>query len=132
MQEVKLQLNPDNLTLEFDNNKIKVKRSTKENNGLSFVNGKLVATKAPDGSGGTPGSSNTSGNAIGPITADATTPLPVVGFNSTVSRHIRYTGVDEFIIENDGPVMTRMDGDHLLVDGSIAAYMITHEGGSVT
>lgn len=124
-----LKLNPDMKTLGFSGNKICVQISSKENNGLSFKDGKIVATKATNGTPGWEGTMNTPGNAIGPITAMETDSLPILGFNSSVSRHKKYTGDDEWLKENDGPVMTCLEGKSLKDKGSIASYMILHAGG---
>jgi hypothetical protein len=129
MSSVVLKINADETTVGFDGNKVCLKISAKAYNGLSFNDGKIVATKAADGTGGDPATSNKPGNGIGPVTADADTYLGIVGYNSTVSRHKKYTGTDRFIQENDGPVMTKMDGDHLMAGASIAAYMIGSVGG---
>ena len=127
--EVTLQINADLQTVEFDCNKLGLKLSSKENNGLSFVDGKLVATKAQDGSTGTGGIMNTPGNGLGPISSLPTDTIGVVGFNSSVSRHKKYDGNNSFIIENDGPVMTKNNGDQMVANGSIAAYMISYASG---
>lgn len=126
---ITLQLNPDSQTVGFSNNKLVLKISAKANNGLSFVDGKIVATKAPDGSGGSGGTMNTPGNAIGPIDATENTSLNKVGFNSTVSRHKKYTGSDNFIQANDGPVMTKNENGQMVPYKSIAHYMILHATG---
>lgn len=126
---ITLKLNPDNSTITFNGNKLTLKISAKANNGLSFNAGKIVATKAPDGSGASGGTMNTSGNAIGPINATDTDPLQKVGFNSTVSRHQKYTGDDAFIANNDGPVMTKIENGVIVQSKSIAAFMISYAGG---
>lgn len=128
-REITLQLNPDNQSLEFSGKKLKLKISSKANNGLSFTNGKIVATKAPDGQSGSGGTMNTPGNAIGPTSTSASDSLANVGFNSTVSRHKKYTGDNVFLKNNDGPVMTKNNGTSMVVDGSIAAYMIKRATG---
>ena len=128
---ITLKLNPDNVSIGFDGNKMCLKLSTKENNGLSFVDEKVVATKAPDGQG-TVGTMNTSGNAIGPTDASDSDPLIKVGFNSTVTRHQKYTGDDTFLRANDGPVMTKNENGAMVENKSIASYMISYAGGGNT
>lgn len=126
MPEINLQLNPDNKSLGFDSNKLCVKISPDSDNGLSIDgNGDVVATKAPDGDPGTGGTMNTPGNALGPSNATATTPLRIIGCNTTVSRHKKYSGSDTFIQDNDGPVMTKLSNQTLVTNASIAAWMIT-------
>lgn len=121
---IKLQIKADNSTVDFNGNKMKLKISSKENNGLSIVDGKLVATKAPDGEGGSGGTMNTPGNALGPSDATESTSLSKIGCNSTVSRHQKYDGSDRFIMNNDGPVMSVVE-DHVLVpEISVASFMI--------
>ena len=122
---VKLKINPDLQTVNADNSKLKLKISAKENNGLSITDGKIVATKAADGSPGSGGTMNTPGNAIGPTDATSSTSLQTVGFNSTVSRHKKYTGTNSWLKSNDGPVMTKLSGSSLVANGSIASYMIS-------
>lgn len=126
---VKLKINPDLQTVNADNSKLKLKISAKENNGLSITDGKIVATKAADGSPGSGGTMNTPGNAIGPTDATSSTSLQTVGFNSTVSRHKKYTGTNSWIKSNDGPVMTKLSGSSLVANGSIASYMISRANG---
>lgn len=120
---IKLQIKADNSTVDFNGNKLKLRISSKENNGLSIVDGQLVATKAPDGEGGSGGTMNTPGNALGPSDATESTSLSKIGCNSTVSRHQKYDGSDRFIMNNDGPVMSVVD--HVLVtEISVASFMI--------
>ena len=88
---IDFRLNPDDQTIGFSGNKMCLKISSKANNGLSFNNGKIVATKAPDGTPGSGGTMNTPGNALGPINSTESDSLAVVGFNSSVSRHQKYT-----------------------------------------
>ena len=126
---VKLKINPDLQTVNVDNSKLKLKISSKENNGLSITDGKIVATKAADGSPGSGGTMNTPGNAIGPTDATSSTSLQTVGFNSTVSRHKKYTGTNSWLKSNDGPVMTKLSGSSLVANGSIASYMISRANG---
>lgn len=126
---VRLKINPDLQTIDVDNSKLKLKISSKENNGLSITDGKIVATKAEDGSPGSGSTMNTPGNAIGPIDATSSTSLRIIGFNSTVSRHKKYTGTDSWLKINDGPVMTKLSESSLVADGSIASYMISHANG---
>lgn len=126
---VKLKINPDLQTVNADNSKLKLKISAKENNGLSITDGKIVATKAADGSPGSGGTMNTPGNAIGPTDATSSTSLQTVGFNSTVSRHKKYTGTNSWLKSNDGPVMTKLSGSSLVANGSIASYMISRANG---
>ena len=126
---VKLKINPDLQTVNADNSKLKLKISAKENNGLSITDGKIVATKAADGSPGSGGTMNTPGNAIGPTDATSSTSLQTVGFNSTVSRQKKYTGTNSWIKSNDGPVMTKLSGSSLVANGSIASYMISRANG---
>lgn len=125
---ITLKLDTDNTTIGFNGNKMCLKLSQKANNGLSFVDGKIVATKAPDGQS-TGGDMNTSGNAIGPVDATDTDPLVKVGFNATVTRHQKYTGDDAFLLANDGPVMTKNENGVVVANKSIAAYMIAYAGG---
>ena len=124
---MKLALSVDDETLTINNeNKVEIKISADANNGLSFDNnGKLIATKA---GGGSSSGANTPGNAIGPATTDTTasTPLSILGFNSSVSRHKKYTGTDPFIHENDGPVMTSFENGSLSTQ-CIAQYMIDQD-----
>ena len=54
-ETIKITLDPDGQSIGFSNNSMVLKLSAKANNGLSFSDGKLVATKAPDGSGGSGG-----------------------------------------------------------------------------
>ena len=129
MGEIILRLKPDLQTIDFNGNKMCLKISAKANNGLSFVNGKLIATKAPDGTPGSGGTMNTPGNALGPITATESTYLQTIGFNSSVSRHKKYTGADTFLQDNDGPVMTNNYNGEMVPNGSIATYMIALAGG---
>lgn len=126
---VKLKINPDLQTVNADNSKLKLKISAKENNGLSITDGKIIATKAADGSPGSGGTMNTPGNAIGPTDATSSTSLQTVGFNSTVSRHKKYTGTNSWLKSNDGPVMTKLSGSSLVANGSIASYMISRANG---
>lgn len=128
-ETIKITLDPDGQTIGFSNNSMVLKLSAKANNGLSFSNGKLVATKAPDGSGGSGGTMNTPGNAIGPVGATENTSLNTVGFNSTVSRHKKYTGTNSWLQANDGPVMTKNSNGQMVPNGSIAHYMILHATG---
>lgn len=121
----------DESTLTYDaNGRIKLKLSTRANNGLSFdASGNLVAT--PGSSSGT-GIYNVSGNAIGP--SDLTNehindPLTIVGMNSTVSRHKKYTGSSAFIHNNDGAVMSKMTANGDIDPDCIAYYMIPHNNG---
>lgn len=129
MMETIIKMNVDNRTTGFTDSKLCVKISSKENNGLSIVNGVITATKAPDGSSSESENMNTSGNGIGPINVDASTPLSTVGFNSTVSRHKKYTGDDQWLKDNDGPVMTKVSGSSLVANSSIASYMIAYANG---
>ena len=129
MRKITLQLDPDLQTIDFNGNKMCLKISDKPNNGLSFVNGKLVATKAPDGTPGSGGTMNTPGNALGPITSTESTYLQTIGFNSSVSRHKKYTGMNTFLQDNDGPVMTNNHNGEMVPNGSIATYMIALAGG---
>ena len=131
MKHFTLQLSPDMKSMNFFNNKLCIEISQKENNGLSTHNGSLRGFSGPDGPDGDPGTMNVPGNALGPYNATESTPLKIIGFNNTVSRHKRYTGSDEFVKDNDGMVMTKLeetqDHTHQLVpNGSIAAYMISY------
>ncbi len=126
---VKLKINPDLQTVNVDNSKLKLKISSKENNGLSITDGKIVATKAADGSPGSGGTMNTPGNAVGPTNSTESTSLQTIGFNSTVSRHKKYIGTDSWLKSNDGPVMTKLSGSSLVANGSIASYMISRANG---
>lgn len=123
-RSIKIQIKADNSTIDFNGNKLKLKLSSKTNNGLSFNNGKLVGTKAPDGEGGSGGTMNTPGNGIGPINATESTSLSKVGCNSTVSRRKKYNGSDRFITNNDGPVMAVVNNGTLTQQASIASFMI--------
>ena len=107
MANAKFKINPDLQTIEFDNSKLCLKISSKANNGLSTTLNMIIATKAPDGSPGSSGTMNTPGNAIGPIDATSSTQLQTVGFNSTVSRHKKYTGTDSFLKNNDGVIIIK-------------------------
>lgn len=129
MRNIVLKLNPDNKAIGFSGNKLCIKISSKPNNGLSFITGILTATKAPDGSGSSGGTMNTPGNGIGPISSTPSTTLDILGMNSSVSRHKKYTGGNTFIRENDGPVMTKLNNGSLVSNGSIASYMISYAGG---
>ena len=112
--------------LGFDDNKLVVKISKTANNGLSIVNGKLVATKAPDGTPGG-GTMNLPGNAIGPTTASSTTALGTVGLNKTVSRKQKAgSNQSQFVKDSDGPVMTKVSNGSLVSNKSIASYMIRY------
>lgn len=128
-KNIKLELNPDMQTLGFSGNKMCIKISSKENNGLIFKDGKIFARKAANGTDGWGGTMNTSGNAIGPITSTETDHLETIGFNSSVSRHKKYTGSNSFLKDNDGPVMTLLEEGSLKEKGSIASYMILYSGG---
>ena len=129
MPTIRLQINVDNQTVTFNGNKLCLKISSKENNGLSIVDGKLVATKAPDGTPGSGGTMNTSGNAIGSVNASPVAPLGKICFNASVSRHQKYTGTDTLLRVNDGPVMSKLSGNTLESNKSVAAYMIIYAGG---
>ncbi len=128
MPSIEIRVNPDNKSIGFSGNKLSLKVSSKANNGLSIINGKLVATKAANGSA-SGGTMNTPGNALGPTNSTASTSLTTLGFNSTVSRHQKYSGNNQFLIDNDGPVMTKLQGSNIVANGSIASYMISHAGG---
>lgn len=120
---MKLKLKVDNRSIMVDNNgNACLKLSSDANQGLSFdQNGRLIATKNNANVDG-----NTPGNALGPITATASTSLPILGFNSTVSRHLKCTDTSrQFAIENDGPVMTKMDGTDL-ADDCVAKFMVNY------
>lgn len=122
-----LKLFVDEQTIKINNNgKAELKLSTDANNGLSFdENGKLIATK---GSGSSSSDGNTPGNAIGPIDATSSQKLPILGYNSSVSRHQKYPGSDPWIKNNDGPVMTKLENGGLSQD-CVASYMIAYTGG---
>ena len=118
-----LKFKVDNKTLTTDENgKLKLKLSPDANQGLSFdENGNLVANPAD---GGVEGIYNTGGNAIGPTGVEADEELPIIGLNSTVSRHKKYTG--DYIIfryNNDGPVISAFTNGSIS-DQCIAYYMI--------
>ncbi len=116
----------DESSITSENDVLKLKLSNEPNQGLSFdSSGNLIAT--PGTSSGT-GIYNTSGNAIGPTNAGMSDPLNVVGMNTTVSRHQKYTGMDSFIHDNDGPVMTKLTGNTIAND-CIAYFMINAGGG---
>jgi hypothetical protein len=117
----------DNETIRSDNGVLKLKLSGDADQGLSFdSSGNLIAT--PGSSSGT-GIYNVSGNGIGPTTAAMDEGLQIVGANSTVSRHLKYTGSSSFVINNDGPVMTKLNGNSIATD-CIAYAMIPHGGGT--
>lgn len=123
---IQLKVNVDESSITSDNGVLKLKLSSEPNQGLSFdSSGNLIAT--PGASSGT-GIYNTSGNGIGPTNAGMSDPLNVVGMNTTVSRHQKYTGMDNFIQENDGPVMTKLSGNTIAND-CIAYFMINAGGG---
>lgn len=116
----------DEATITSDNGVLKLKLSTDADQGLSFdSSGNLIAT--PGSSSGT-GVYNISGNAIGPTSAQPTTPLNIVGMNSTVSRHQKYPGQSTFIRENDGVVMSKITGG-AIDQHCIAYYMTTYNNG---
>lgn len=124
-----LKLFVDEQTIKINNNgKAELKLSADADNGLSFdENGKLIATKS---AGGGSSDGNTPGNAIGPIDATSSQKLPILGFNSSVSRHKKYPGTDAWIRNNDGPVMTKLEnGD--LSQNCVASYMILYAGGGM-
>ncbi len=124
-RQIKININVDHQTVNIDNNnKITLKISSKANNGLSIVDGKLVGTKAPDGEGGSGGTMNTPGNGLGPINATSTSSLSRIGCNSTVSRHQKYVGSDTFLRNNDGPVMCKVENNTLTTQASVASFMI--------
>lgn len=116
----------DNIVIVSDNGVLKLKLSSAAEQGLSFdAEGNLIGTPGT-ASGGV---KNKPGNAIGPTTAAVTDTLDIVGMNSTVSRHMKYTGGSAFIRENDGPVMTKLveGNDGLEFDSHCIAYhMIPH------
>lgn len=119
-----IKVNVDNKSIESDsNNKLKLKLSTQQNQGLSFdANGKLTATKAEPVPPSPTSTVNTPGNGIGPTSYESTKPLYIVGMNSTVSRHQSYTGTNTFIKNNDGVVMTTMQNGNVV--GGLAYYML--------
>lgn len=124
-----LKLFVDEQTIKINNNgKAELKLSADTDNGLSFdANGKLIATKS---AGGGSSDGNTPGNAIGPLDVTSSQKLPILGFNSSVSRHKKYPGTDAWIRNNDGPVMTKMEnGD--LSQNCVASYMILYAGGGM-
>ena len=123
-----IQLFVDEQTIKINNNgEAELKLSADADNGLSFdENGKLIATKGSGSSSSSDG--NTPGNAIGPIDTTSSQKLPILGYNSSVSRHKKYTGSDPWIKNNDGPVMTKLEnGD--LSQNCVASYMIAYAGG---
>ena len=120
----------DESTLTTDSNgKIKVKLSADENNGLPFdASGNLIAT--PGSSSGT-GIYNNPGNGIAGVVNSETHKMDnvtVIGMNSTVSRHKKYSGADQSMINNDGPVLSKLSNTTITND-CIAWYMIPHNGG---
>lgn len=123
-----LKLFVDEQTIKINNNgKAELKLSADADNGLSFdANGKLIATKSAGG--GSDSDGNTPGNAIGPIDATSSQKLPILGYNSSVSRHKKYSGSDPWIKNNDGPVMTKLENGGLSQD-CVASYMIAYTGG---
>lgn len=122
-----IQLFVDEQTIKINNNgEAELKLSADADNGLSFdENGKLIAAK---GSGSSSSDGNTPGNAIGPIDATSSQKLPILGYNSSVSRHQKYPGSDPWIKNNDGPVMTKFENGDLSQD-CVASYMIAYTGG---
>lgn len=117
----------DNSTIISDNGVLKLKLSGAADQGLSFdSSGNLIAT--PGSSSGT-GIYNVSGNGIGPTAAVMDEELQIVGANPTVSRHVKYTGSSAFLMNNDGPVIIKLNGDSLATD-CIAYAMIPHGGGT--
>lgn len=113
-----------------ENGKLKLKLSSDANNGLSFdASGNLIAN--PGSSSGT-GIYNTPGNAILGVVNQTThkaDPIITVGMNSTVSRHKKYTGVDNVIIENDGPVIVKMSGTTISSDCLVDFILHPRNGG---
>jgi hypothetical protein len=120
----------DEMTLTTDaNGKIKVKLSADANNGLSFdASGNLIAI--PGSSSGT-GIYNNPGNGIlGTVNSEThkADTIEIVGMNSTVSRHKKYSGTDQVVVDNDGPVMSKLS-DTTITSDCIAYFMIPHNGG---
>lgn len=122
----KILINVDSKSLGFDSNdKLVVKIAPKTDHpyqGLSFnANGEIIATKGRDGSSGS-GIRNYPGNGIGPPSQASNVPLPIIGMNSTVSRHKSYTGSNTFIKENDGVIMSTISNQSVV--GGLAYYII--------
>lgn len=122
----------DNYSVTTENGLLKLKLSSMPNNGLSFdASGNLIAT--PGTSSGT-GIYNFPGNGIGPAdieehaAGDIDVPLNIVGMNTTVSRHKKYTGNSAFVHNNDGVVMSKLDGTNIATD-CVAYFMINHNNG---
>ena len=113
--------------LGFNNNKLELKISATENNGLDIVDGKLTATKAPDGTPGG-GSMNLPGNGVGPTDATSSTALGLVGLNPTVSRKKKAPSSASASVKSwDGPVMAKVTSSTYVASGSIAEYMISYD-----
>lgn len=124
----KVKVDESSLTTD-SNGKIKVKLSADADNGLSFdASGNLIAV--PGSSSGT-GIYNNPGNGIAGVVNSEThkaDEITIVSMNSTVSRHKKYSGGDQSMINNDGPVLTKLS-DTTITDDCIAWYMIPHNGG---
>lgn len=121
-----IRINVDAKSLGFDsNNKLVVKIAPKANHpyqGLSFNgSGEIIATKGADGSSGS-GIRNYPGNGVGPPTQASNVSLPIIGMNSTVSRHKSYTGSNTFIKENDGVIMSTVSNQN--ITGGLAYYIV--------
>ena len=129
-KKINIEIKVDDASIHFENNALALKISNETVNGIPnglFIDseGRLAAKRGAKGdSGAAGGATNISGNGIGPIGAGDNDPLITVGFNSSVSRHKKYTDTDIFLKNNDGPVMTKMNGNTLVDKGSIASYMI--------
>ena len=122
-----LQVTVDSNTITFDEHgAMKLKLSADPNQGLSFdASGNLIAT--PGSSSGS-GIFNLPGNGIGPSdNNDMSVTIDIVGMNSTVSRHKKYTGQSTFIHDNDGVVISKLSGGNIASD-CVAYYMINPGG----
>lgn len=131
---MQLRVNVDNQSIKYNsNNGLELKISPDENNGLSIVDGKLIATKAPDGSGGGGGTMNICGNAIGPEDAHESDTISIAGMNRSVARHVKCTDTTltnyEYIHDNEGPVMVALDDNNDIDQNCVAYYMIHNNGG---
>lgn len=119
----KLTVNIEESDLQYDaNGGMTLRLSPDAGNGLRIQNGKLVGVKGPQGDPGTGSNQNNVGNAMG----NGTSSMPVVGMNSTVSRHKKCHDSSKskysFIHSNEGPVMSDYNG-YMSDHGSVAYFM---------
>lgn len=131
---MQLRVNVDTKSIRYNNeNGLEVKISPDEHNGLSIVDGKIIATKAADGEGGSGGTMNICGNAIGPETAHDTDTISIAGMNRSVSRHVKCTDTTlthyNYIHNNEGAVMVALDDDNEIDQNCVAYYMIHNNNG---